>query len=578
MWRSVVRARGLLLILALLWLVAPVYAQEDPNCPGAPIPRLTVGSTARVLPGDPNNVRSDANRGAELVGAIPGGETFDVLAGPTCVDGLNWWQIQYGDLTGWTVEGLGSDYWVEPSDTGVEAVPTPTVEPTAVPVVEPASRFEPPAPISPINVLESGTRARVINDDPGSDSITLTIRQTPGRSGAPLAQAVEGDVLTIVDGPDEADGLVWWQVETARGTTGWVIEGLMNGEVYERTLLALCPESNDRLVYRVGDYIVTSGHDGGSPCVLDRINVPAWTTFSVSWFDNQFVLSPDGTDVVYVDNLPTGSSFSNALYRLQMDGSERLRLTNGINVNWASWSPDGQQIAVATGAQIGIIPADGSSYYTLTQPGNTRNWVDWLADSESVVYIEQDRLADQMGTAIDYAFLQVNTQEGGLHDVFDPPLEWQVSGYGVSPDRTMLAVSAVEYVLIDGMSGTEPVKFLDLMNVIGGATRIFDLETGEVVAEVDSSVDQLEWLPDRSAVISLGYGDGNGVLVAPVNGDAPYTVELSGDPLPESYRNFLGWESDTVFLVYVGFGFQIEPGDIGLWAVDVQSGQVVRRW
>ncbi len=538
MWRSGLRAGGLLLILALLWLAVPISAQEDPNCPGVPVPRLTVGSTARVLPGDPNNVRSDATRGAELTGTIPGGETFDVLAGPTCADGLNWWQIQYGDLVGWTVEGSGSDYWVEPVAADVEATPAPTVEPGAVPVVEPASRFEPPAPLTPINVLDTGTQARVINDDPNSDSVTLTIRQTPGRSGAPLVQAVEGDMLTIVGGPEEADGLVWWQVETARGTTGWVIEGLDNEGVYERTLLAVCPETENRLVYRVGDYIVTSDHDGGSACVLDRINVPAWTTFSVTQFDNVFIPSPDGTAVIYADVLPDGSSSPNALYRLQLDGSERLRLTNGINVNWASWSPDGQQIAVATGAQIGVIPADGSSYYTLTQSGGTRNWVEWLADSQSVVYLEQDRLADQMGTAIDYAFMQVDTQEGGLHAVYDPPLEWQVRDYGVSPDRTMLAVTAAEYVLIDGMSGTTPVKFLDLSNVIGGVTRFFDLETGEVVEEADSVVDQLQWLPDQSAVVSTGYNSSTALQIIPVNGDDPYTVELTGDPLPESLPEF----------------------------------------
>jgi hypothetical protein len=538
---------------------------------------LIVGETGRVLPGDPNNVRSDASRGAELIGAIPGGEAFDVLAGPTCADGLNWWQIQYGDVTGWTVEGIGSEYWVEPVAAAVEAPSTPTAEPTAVPVAELAERFVPPASINPINALEVGAQARVINDDPNSDSVTLTIRQTPGRSGGQLAQAVEGDVLTVVDGPEEADGLVWWQVETARGTTGWVVEGLMNGDAYERTLLAFCPDSEDRLLYRVGDYIVTSARDGSAACVLDRINVPAWTTFSDTRFDNVFIPSPDGNAVVYADTVPGESGSSNALYRLQLDGSERLRVTNGINVNWASWSPDGERIAVATGAHIGIIRADGSNYYTLTQSGGIRNWVEWLADSESVVYLEQDRSVDQMGTAIDYAFMQVNTQQGGLRAIYDPPLEWQVSGYVISPDRTVLAITDREYVLIDGMAGDKPVKFLDLENVIGGGTRFIDLETGDMVTEADPVVDQPQWLPDGSAVVSTGYNSSTELRVVPANGDAPTMVELTGESLPDSYRNFLGWESDTVFLVYVGFGFQLEPEQIGLWAVDVATGEVTRR-
>jgi hypothetical protein len=183
-----------------------------------------------------------------------------------------------------------------------------------------------------------------------------------------------------------------------------------------------------------------------------------------------------------------------------------------------------------------------------------------------------------MGTAIDYAFMQVNTQQGGLRAIYDPPLEWQVSGYVISPDRTVLAITDREYVLIDGMAGDKPVKFLDLENVIGGGTRFIDLETGDMVTEADPVVDQPQWLPDGSAVVSTGYNSSTELRVVPANGDAPTMVELTGESLPDSYRNFLGWESDTVFLVYVGFGFQLEPEQIGLWAVDVATGEVTRRW
>jgi hypothetical protein len=85
-------------------------------------------------------------------------------------------------------------------------------------------------------------------------------------------------------------------------------------------------------------------------------------------------------------------------------------------------------------------------------------------------------------------------------------------------------------------------------------------------------------LPDGSAVVSTGDNSSTELRIVPANGDAPFVVELTGESLPDSDRNFLGWESDTVFLVYVGFGFQIEAGDVGLWAVDVATGEVTRRW
>src|SRR5690606_25315999 len=83
-------------VLGVLLLGAwPARAQEDPNCAGAPMPRLSVGAQARVLPGDANNVRDSASRSGALVGSIPGGGVFTVLEGPVCADGFNWWGVEY---------------------------------------------------------------------------------------------------------------------------------------------------------------------------------------------------------------------------------------------------------------------------------------------------------------------------------------------------------------------------------------------------------------------------------------------------------------------------------------------------
>jgi uncharacterized protein YraI len=45
---------------------------------------------------------------------IPSGGTFTVLAGPTCANGMNWWQVNYNGTVGWTAEGDASGYWLEP--------------------------------------------------------------------------------------------------------------------------------------------------------------------------------------------------------------------------------------------------------------------------------------------------------------------------------------------------------------------------------------------------------------------------------------------------------------------------------
>jgi|GEM_PF-4454308 len=89
----------------------------DPNCVGAPAPRLSVGQTAFVIPGLGNNVLRDAPgrnaEGSNIIGNIPPNGEFSILAGPVCASGLNWWQVDYNGQQGWTAEGDGQLYWVE---------------------------------------------------------------------------------------------------------------------------------------------------------------------------------------------------------------------------------------------------------------------------------------------------------------------------------------------------------------------------------------------------------------------------------------------------------------------------------
>jgi len=84
------------------------------SCQGAPPPNLTVGGQGRVTPGLPNKVRSQPGTGAAQVGSIPGEGVFTVIGGPVCADGYLWWQISYNGLIGWTANGSGAEYWVEP--------------------------------------------------------------------------------------------------------------------------------------------------------------------------------------------------------------------------------------------------------------------------------------------------------------------------------------------------------------------------------------------------------------------------------------------------------------------------------
>ena len=90
------------------------------TCPNLLPTRLTVNTTARVTPGDPNRLRADPTTDGAIIGEIPGGAEFYILQGPICDDAnrIVWWQVGYNNLVGWTAESLGDAYFVEPVGVG----------------------------------------------------------------------------------------------------------------------------------------------------------------------------------------------------------------------------------------------------------------------------------------------------------------------------------------------------------------------------------------------------------------------------------------------------------------------------
>lgn len=110
-----IHPRSLAILFALLIASQLSLAVAQAECPGVPVPRLVIGEQGAVTPGQANNVRATPAKKGTLVGKLPSGTAFDVLAGPTCADGFNWWQVKSADLSGWTPEGQGVDYWLRPA-------------------------------------------------------------------------------------------------------------------------------------------------------------------------------------------------------------------------------------------------------------------------------------------------------------------------------------------------------------------------------------------------------------------------------------------------------------------------------
>ncbi len=90
----------------------------ETSCGNALPSRLHLDAYAYVNPDPPlpNNLRSEAGEGNDLLGMIQPGEAMKILEGPKCVEGSLWWKVSplNSDLSGWTAEGDEQTYWLIP--------------------------------------------------------------------------------------------------------------------------------------------------------------------------------------------------------------------------------------------------------------------------------------------------------------------------------------------------------------------------------------------------------------------------------------------------------------------------------
>lgn len=179
--------------------VAPL---TTPSCYNSPASRLIAGGSARVLPGEPNSLRELPGEGRRL-GLIPAGGVMEIYRGPLCDSvGRIWWHVNYAGIVGWTAEGEGNVYWLEP----FHHAPTPP-PPTSNCALSPRLRSGATGQVSP-------GQPNALRDRPGLNQSGSTV----------IGQLVEGAIFTVLGGPECRDGYVWWYV-TAGGRTGWTAEG-----------------------------------------------------------------------------------------------------------------------------------------------------------------------------------------------------------------------------------------------------------------------------------------------------------------------------------------------------------------
>ena len=180
--------------------------RAEPGDPNA----LAVGDRARTLtavnirrtPGYLNQATND------VIATLPQNANVNIVDGPQRRDSLIWWRVQTTSgrsLTGWMAESVGNTRLLQ------------KVQAQA-------------------SVFAAASNASGGRFAPGVRAITqsyASLRRTPGYfnqpSGDILRTLAPATTVQIIDGPQRANSLTWWQVDVPGVGRGWLAETAPNG-------------------------------------------------------------------------------------------------------------------------------------------------------------------------------------------------------------------------------------------------------------------------------------------------------------------------------------------------------------
>jgi uncharacterized protein YgiM (DUF1202 family) len=148
---------------------------------------FTVDQT--VITTDGINLRDSASTSGTIVEVVNEGTEGTILGGPSSADGYNWYQVDFDGVTGYAAGEFLADA------TSVTTSTTTTA---------------------------SGTL--YVNTD------ALNVRDAASLTGSVLETIAFGDTVTDLGATDSADGYTWSEIETASGTTGWVVADYLTSD------------------------------------------------------------------------------------------------------------------------------------------------------------------------------------------------------------------------------------------------------------------------------------------------------------------------------------------------------------
>jgi hypothetical protein len=108
-------------------------------------------------------------------------------------------------------------------DAAITIIPVPTYTPTPIP-----TRTVVPV-VSPTPTLESGIQPEGFVQINGTEGEGLRMREDPSLGAQVAYVGLEGEIFSVIGGPVEADGYLWWHLEAPLNNTrqGWAVSNYL---------------------------------------------------------------------------------------------------------------------------------------------------------------------------------------------------------------------------------------------------------------------------------------------------------------------------------------------------------------
>lgn len=407
--------------------------------------RLALGNQARVVPGLPNNLRSEATTSSALLGEIPGGGIFTVIGGPQCAEGLLWWQVNYDGQVGWTVEGRDASYWIEP----LPPQPLPTsrtqITPENVAVLSEIARLQ--GNLRPVFAFSDQTGQLGVLGSRGSEGVWL---YSLDALDAPPRILEDNDLLlSITFSPTRPQALTG-------GSNGRATLWDLRPDAPVTVTLSLQTHGSELgalAFHPSGEVFASAGRNALTNADVDRENaILVWDIESVT---QQTVLPGHTAPVNALAYSPDGSTLASA----SDDGTVRLwdaatatttaiiETENAAAVTSLAYSPNGQFIAygLVDGSVVLADATTGSSLATLLGHTDAVNSMAFNPDSTLIASAGADGLVLVWNTQSDEALATLETGTEPVDSV------------AFTPDGTLLATAGRD----------RTVRFWGVENAVG---------------------------------------------------------------------------------------------------------------